>query len=192
MGNNMYNVLDDTDKTVAYYIQLLNTDKQGILLRKLLSYIELWRNICKNGSIDSNDQIMFLEALSDNNEIIWYEIGRRLTLLWDQEKKIEQIFLLSYQKRLVQARFSVVALCSFFPKEFAYSILTKAIEDTSKKVRIKAADMVLRLQNRLLHELLKEKLYNEHDASVKEAFQYSIEKFDKVTIEKNGKISISG
>jgi HEAT repeat protein len=65
-------------------------------------------------------------------------------------------------------------------------ILKIAINDKSKRVRIKAADVILRLQDNKKLKLLTERLVTETDKSVKDAIKFTLDNFNRIRKKDDG------
>jgi hypothetical protein len=182
----MKKINDELNKTIRYYQNILLSENQIVLLTRLTNSFDLIKKLDKTNTLDNEMYNQFIVALSDSNEIIWYEVGKILSQYWNVNESIPKIFDESLYSKKGQTRFNVIALVDFFPINFQKNVIKEAIIDKSKKVRLKAADMILTLQNNEYFALLQEVLKSEKDSDVIEAYEFTIMNFNKIKLDKSG------
>lgn len=185
-------IRDDARSVLGYYEKMLKSAKQQEQLSELKTGLGHLIQLYESSTITESAYGELKSALTKTAESIWFEIGSRLAQAWDKSSKVEEIFQEQLAARNQQARFNVVALAGYLPIDFASQVLKGALSDKSKKVRTKAADMVLVLHRRDLLEFLSLKLQEETDPDVAESITFTITNFDKLTKGKDGAFRITG
>ncbi|MBN1808941.1 MAG: HEAT repeat domain-containing protein [Planctomycetes bacterium] len=181
-------ITDDSIRVIQYYHNLLSDTHRVQCLHKIVALMKAWSNTAKTGALGQEDRNVFSDALRDKNEYIWYEAGSRLAQLLPENTDVQDIFASAFKSTNAQARFNVVALARSFPKNFARQVLAQAISDKSSKVRIKAADMILILQDKEYLQILKERLPHETNEKVRCYMVKVLDNFDNFDKDKEGAV----
>jgi hypothetical protein len=179
-------LVDDSKRVFDYYQGQLISDKHSLVLAKIRKILNEWSIIVNSGKI-SKEQIIFLEdSMQHTNEKVWHEAGSRLIKCISLENSVKEVFNRLIVHKHSQVRFHVVTLAPGLEKSQQNEILKIAINDKSKRVRIKAADVILRLQDNKKLKLLTERLVTETDKSVKDAIKFTLDNFNRIRKKDDG------
>jgi hypothetical protein len=174
------NLVDDSKQAFEYYRVQLKSDKYSSVLLKIRKILDEWSLIVKSGKI-SKEQLIFLEdSMKHTNEKVWYEAGSRLIKCIPIEHSVKEVFNRLIGHTNSQTRFNVIALISGLEKNQQNELLKIAVNDKSKRVRIKATDAILTLQDRDNLKLLTERLIIESDNYVKDAIKFTLNNFNRI------------
>ena len=184
-------LIDDSEKVINYYIRLYANHKDKSILQRIIQVMQTWSIIVKEKKIDT-EQIGFLqESLSHSNEVIWFEIGSRIAPMTSKDHNAIKLFREGIRYSKSQMRFNIVALAKYLAEPLRKEIIEIAVNDKSQKVIIKAADVILGIQERKYLELLKERLKVEKNDKIREAIEFALNYFDKMKRDKKGILHLS-
>lgn len=115
----------------------------------------------------------FVAGMRSKDSYVWGVAGRRLAQLSHYSNEAEEILLGLTKDSQATIRFRIAATLVSFPTETVIqSVLSHALIDKSKKVRMKAADSIYSLKRKDFLTYVEELLQKENDSDVQKTFRF--------------------
>ena len=159
---------------LAYYGRLAG-HADRLRLGRIEELVETWRTILRASGAGPAEQAVLAAGLRHTHEYVWSTAYDFLKQLVEHDRRFDAIVLDALHDPRWHTRFNVVAGCDDLPPDLRDRILEAGLADRSRRVRIKAADVISRTDLKAYRSALEHLLVGERDPDVARQYTFTLD-----------------
>jgi len=159
---------------LAYYGRLAG-HADRLRLGRIEELVAVWRAIVSSSAAGPEQLAVLGAGLRHTHEYVWSTAYDFLKQLIEHDRRIDAVVLDVLRGPVWRGRFNVVAGCDDLPPDLRDRVLETGLADRSRRVRIKAADVICRTDLKYFMPMLERLLAAERDADVARAYAFALD-----------------
>ncbi len=159
---------------LAYYGRLAG-HADRLRLGRIEELVEAWRRILRASAAGPTELAVLAAGLRHTHQYVWSTAYDFLKQLIEHDRRIDAMVLEALHDARWHPRFNVVAGCDDLPADLRDRVLEAGLADRSRRVRMKAADVISRTDLKGYVPVLEKLLAGERDADVARQYAFTLD-----------------